>query len=56
MTVVDAPATGATFSATVQAIGVDLEERTTYTLTVTAVNLLGDGGQAAQQMFTTGIN
>ena len=56
MTVVDAPATGTTFNATVQAIGVDLEERTMYTLTVTAVNLLGDGSQAAQQMFMTGIN
>lgn len=45
----NAPNTGTTFS-----VGVDLEERTTYTLTVTASNLLGAGSQAAGLLFMTG--
>ena len=50
----NAPSTGTTFSVDVESMGVFLEENTRYTLTVTANNLLGDGSQAAEQIFMTG--
>ena len=50
----NAPSTGTTITVDVESMGVFLEENTRYTLTVTASNLLGDGGQAAEQMFMTG--
>ena len=50
----NAPNTGTTFSVDVESMGVVLEERTTYTLTVTASNLLEAGSQAAELMFMTG--